>query len=183
MQILQTTTPTHPYTFEQINEAEQAINRLACFPESRSDSRITSDLNIIPTQGHIKKIIASLTCNTCCSRRLYDEKTNLAFVYSRFKECVRILTKTGEIQKSEELNSACVSAARVFNFFIERCSIARHRELSHLKIDMPSLIQNIITSENAPSPKKPSLPRKENGSIDYDRLFLRHTSSASPSTS
>jgi len=167
MQVPSVFTPT------QISEAKQAIYRLASFPESRADLRITNDLNIISAQGRIQKIVSFVTCDCCCSRIAYDRRTNLACSYSHLRETVRILVATGELQNNSDLQDACECASRVFNSFIQHCSSKRSKELDHLKVDMPSLIKEMTDRENASPTMKPAYPRRKDGSIDFSALFQR----------
>lgn len=160
------------YSQTQISEAKQAIYRLSSFPESRSDLRLTSELHVIRAQGKIQKIISSLTCNCCCSRRLYDAQTNLAHAYSRLREVVRILVHSREI-KTNELRDACVGASHVFNSIILHCSQSRKKDLSHLRVDMNELIEEMEKRETNPPSPPPSFPKQGDGSINYQLLFRR----------
>ena len=116
--------------------------------------------------------MSSLTCNCCCSRKLYDSQTNLAHAYSRLREVVHILVHSQAI-KAKEMRETCVAASQVFNSIVSHCSHSRKRDLSHLRIDMNELIDEMEMRETNPPSPKPLFPKRGDGSIDYSLLFQR----------
>ena len=179
---------TQSYSDIQISEARQAIYRLSVFPVTRDDVRIRTDLVVILAQKKWMKIIGSLTCDCCCSRRMYDAQSKLSTVKTRIMKIIHILYVSKDLEK-KEMSDMCEAAIQVFNRCVQNCSDKRQvsgmmKNLDHLKIDLQSVIQKEQLKTLTPQQLSVTYRRKANNAIDYDALFgTVRTSAPGPSSS